>query len=335
MTAGKAALWGGLGLLLVLLLAMPRLVSQYYLAVLISMAYAVILAYGFRLIWVAGRFPLGPAAFVGMGAYTSAILSSRWETSFWLGLLLGGVVAALIAAAVGSIVLRVPGVYFVIMSFAIAEVFRYYVQWHRGLTHGLAGIKNIASPAIAFPGLPRYDFGIDRVPYYYLSLFLMGVAVLVMYRMEHSRIGLALHAMRQHDQLTEHLGINLAYYRVLAFVTASFFAGVVGVFQAPYMSYVSPLDFTIVQSLFVQVWAIVGGLASPLGPALGVVVVVGISEGFRFSREFQPLIYGAILIFIVLFLPRGLVGLPSAISTQVTRLRAKVKGPRVQPVQEG
>ena len=125
---------------------------------------------------------------------------------------------------------------------------------------------------------------------------------------------MAFHAVGQSDLLSEHLGINLTRYRILAFVVSGIFAAITGSIGAHYLHYTSPEDFTIMQSLTIQVFMVVGGRGSIMGPLVGTVVLTAIGEVLRPMKEILPLVYGGILIPVILFFPRGLVGLPQAIS---------------------
>lgn len=309
---------------LLLFLLLPLFANDYYLAVLISMATSIILAFGFRLIWTVGRFSLGHMAFMGMGAYTSGILAVKLGVSSWAGLVLGGVVAAFVALMVGAIVLRVGGIYFVIITLALAEIVRYFLSWAKPVTGGAIGLMGIPHPVIDLPGLPRLEFGTNYAAYYYLIVAIALISIMIMYRLETSRIGLAFHAMRQNDQLAEHLGVNIARYRLLAFTTACFFAGVVGSFRAHFQSYISPDDYGLMESIFIQMYAIIGGLASPIGPVVGTFFMIGIYEGLRATEEVQYVMYGVVLLLVMLFLRGGLVSLPQTVRGGTTGFRARL-----------
>jgi len=305
----------GIVLLVLFLLSLPWFASEYYLRILISVGIGAMLAFGVRLIYMVGRLTLGHAAFMGLGAYTSALLATKLGVNFWLGLPAAGMVAALIAAGIGIIVLRIAGIYFVIVSFAFAEFLRYLWMWWEPMTGGITGILNIPTPS-----LPGIEFGVNPVPFYYLILFLVALTTLVMYRVDRSRVGMAFRAIGQNDVLAEHLGINLTRYRILAFTIACFFAGLAGSFQAHYHMYTSPEDFTILESLYAQLYPFVGGIGSLWGSLIGPLFMIGVSEGFRVAKELEPLFFGGVLILVMLFLPRGLVSLPDVIRLGLRKL---------------
>ncbi len=165
------------------------------------------------------------------------------------------------------------------------------------------------------PSVPDLELGpvtidfFEPVAYYYLCLIVVSVSVLILYRIERSRIGLTFHAVHWQDNLAESVGVSTWRYRTLAFVIASFFAGLAGALLAHYIGTVNPNRFDVSEMVFVLIWAIVGGTATIYGPILGVVVLTVINEvvlrqlGFD---QMRPLFYGAILIASILFLPQGL-----------------------------
>lgn len=277
--------------------------------IMIITALNIVLAMALRLPLITGRFNIGIVAFCAIGAYTSALLAVKLGVNFWLSSLAGCALAVVVAFGLGLIVLRVSGIYFAILTMCLLEMLLHYLLWHRELTNGVIGIINIPGPAIF-----GFDFGVNKLPYYYLTMIIMLVSVWFMYRLERSRAGMAFHAAGQSDLLSEHLGINLTKYRILAFVVSSFFAAVTGCISAHYLHYTSPEDWTIMRSLTIQIFMVVGGRGSPWGPIVGTVVLMAISEILRPTKEILPLVYGAILIPVILFYPRGLVGLPQAIS---------------------
>jgi branched-chain amino acid transport system permease protein len=297
-------------ILLALLLLLPLFVrNPFLLHVLIITALYSILATALRLPLITGRFNIGIVAFSAIGAYTSALLAVKLGVNFWLSMLAGCALAAAVAFGLGFVILRVSGLYFAMLTMCLLEMLRHYLLWHRELTNGVMGIINIPGPAIA-----GFDFGVNKVPYYYLTMIFLVFSIWFIYRMEHSRAGMAFQAIGQSDLLSEHLGINIGRYRILAFVVSCIFAALMGCLSAHYLHYTSPEDWTIMQSLTIQIFMVVGGRGSPWGPIVGTVVLMALSEILRPTKEILPLVYGAILIPVILFYPRGLVGLPLSIS---------------------
>ena len=201
-------------LLLAILLVLPLFVrSPYLLHVVIITALYIILAAALRLPLITGRFNIGIVAFAAVGAYTSALLALKMGVNVWLALLAGCAASGVVAFGLGLIILRVSGLYFGMLTMCLLEMLRYYLLWHRELTGGVMGILNIPSPTIW-----GFDLGADKVPFYYLTMIVTVFSIWFIYRIERSRAGMAFQAIGQSDLLSEHLGINIARYRLLAFV---------------------------------------------------------------------------------------------------------------------
>lgn len=300
----------GMSALVASLFFIPVIVrSPFYLHILIILALNIVMAMALRLPLLTGRFNIGIVAFSAIGAYTSALLAVKLGIGFWLASVAGATVAGLVALCIGYIILRVSGVYFAILTMCLLEMLRHFLLWYRELTNGAIGVISIPGPSIF-----GFDFGVNRVPYYYLTLTFLLFSIWLLYRIERSRIGIAFRAIGQSDLLSEHLGINLTRYRVLAFSISGIFAAFAGSISAHYLHYTSPEDFTIMQSMAIQIFMVVGGRGSPMGPLVGTIVLTGIGEALRPMKEILPLVYGGILVFVILFYPQGLIGLPLAIS---------------------
>jgi branched-chain amino acid transport system permease protein len=188
---------------------------------------------------------------------------------------------------------------------------------------GPKGIKLIPPvPDIEFLDVSFYD----PVNYYYLCLIVVALSLLVLYRVERSRIGLTFHAIHWQDKLAESVGVNTFRYRMLAFVISAFFAGLAGALYAHYVGTVNPNRFGVEEMVFVLIWAIVGGTATFFGPILGVVVLTILDDVVLRSLgvdEMRPMFYGAILILFILFLPKGLESLWPKVKDLIVGRKAK------------
>jgi len=291
----------------------------------ISMAANIVLAIGVRAIFRSGRMTAGHAAFVGMGAYASVLLVKEWDVSFWWGLILGGVGAGLVALVIGSIVLRTGGIYFAIITLAIGEAFIFFIKWAESITGGSAGVWRIPTPTFEIPGLVSIEFGIDREPYYYLIIIIMIIAFLFFHLLEKSRFGREIFAMSQNDILAQHAGINIFRHRLVPFVAACFFAGVVGSFLAHYHQVVHPDEYRVMASFHILIFAIVGGLGSILGPIVGTIFMLSLTEFLHSYEELVPLITGFIVVFVVVLFPRGLIGIPGAVVSTISGIPRQIQ----------
>lgn len=302
----------------VLLLVLPFLVrDDYYMHLLILSGIYSILCMGWVLILRAGQFSLGQAAFLAIGAYTSSILALKFGLSPWLGLLAGGIGAAVIAALLGWIVLRIRGLYFAVITLAFngaVQLIPANVEYFGGWT-GLAPIPPFTLGNIEF---------IDKTSWYYLILALVVLSGIVTWRIEHSKLGRYFKATAN-ESLAESIGIDTVGYRMLAFVIACLFAGLAGGILASYLNYVAPGDFAVWKSVQVQIQATVGGTGALVaGPVAGSTMLIILGEVLRaYAKGLEPLLYGLLLLVVIFFLPDGLISLPGIITK---RIRMKNKG---------
>jgi branched-chain amino acid transport system permease protein len=230
-------------------------------------------------------------------------------------------VAAGIAFLLSFPLFRMKGFYFLIGSFAAGEAIRLSWNYFTVPFGGPRGVQLIPSPTITLPGMDTIELW-DAIPYYFLTLSIVTICLLILYRLEHSRIGLTLNAVHWRDSLAESVGVDTWRYRTLAFVVASFFAGLAGALFVHYLGSVNPNQFDVGIMVYVLVWVIVGGTRTFAGPIIGVTVLSVANEFFRASEEYRPLIYGCILILAIRFMPDGLESLPRRIRAFVERRRA-------------
>ena len=292
--------------------------DPYLLHILISIFIWSILTLGIRLILVTGHLNAAQASFMGMGAYTSGILALKLGWSFWIGLPIAGVVAAILALAIGYPTLKIKGVYFVMVTFGLTEVFRHIWMMWTGLFGGPQGLLGIPRPgAIKIGGLVL-AFS-SKVPFYYLAFLLLLLTILVMSRLDSSRIGMTLRSIPQADLLAESIGVNVMRYKVLAFVIGSFFAGIAGSFWAHYFTYASPWDFTFANSVNMLIYVVMGGPSSVWGPIIGCFVMLTLDEVLRPIQLYMPIVLGTILIVVLLFIPGGFITIPQRVRALLKR----------------
>ena len=298
----------GLVLLYAALIAVPHLLSFSQREIAVFLIINVLLVVSYRLLTLTGEWSLGHVVIMGVGAYGSALLTKRLGVPVPISMLCGAGMAALIAYLLSFPLFRMKGFYFLIGSFAAGEIIRLLWKRFREPFGGPKGIKLIPE----FPSIEIGPISIDfyePLNYYYLCLIIVSLSIWIMYRLERSPIGLIFHAVHWQDKLAETVGVNTWRYRTMAFVIASFFAGLSGALLAHYVGTINPNRFSVDEMVFVLTWAIVGGTTTIYGPILGVVVLTVINEVVLRSLGFdqwRPLFYGAILIASVLFLPKGL-----------------------------
>ena len=290
------------------LLALPAVLGSYAITVFIFIFFYAFLGQAWNIIGgYAGQLSVGHAAFVGLGAYTSAMLSIHAGLTPWIGMLVGGVVSAALGAVIGYLGFRfgLRGFYFVLLTVAFAEIFR-IIALNTDWVGGAQGLY------ITFTGDPRqFQFQDNRV-YYYVSLGLMLLATGVVAWIERHRFGAYLVAIREDENACEALGVDTLRYKLLAIVVSAFLTGIGGTFYAFYLFSLQPNSvFGIPLSVEIVIRPIVGGSGTILGPILGSFILSPLAELSRtyFSQGgwtgMHLIVYGALLIGVVLFLPQG------------------------------
>ena len=306
MSALQRKLLGGI-ILLAGLLVLPHLLQYHHQDLLIFLTINVLVVTSYRLVTLTGEWSLIHAVMMGVGGYTATLVFKQFELGMWFTLPLAGLVAAAIAALLCFPLFRMTQFYFLIGSFAAGEAIRLcWIQFVNpfGGTGGLSGVEP--------PLIGEIDF-LEPVPYYYLTLAVVGLCLFILYRIENSRIGLILHSVHWKAPLAESVGVDTWRYRALAFVVGSFFVGVAGGLKVHYLGTITPNQFGVGFMVFILIWVIVGGYNRFYGPIIGVIVLTLFDESIRSLEELRPAIYGAVLIASILFLPQGLESLPARI----------------------
>ncbi len=300
----------GLAALGIILVALPFTLREYYVDVVTMLLVNVIIVASFRLITTTGGWSLAHIPLMGAGAYGTALMTGAFGWPFWLTLPLAGLVAAVIGLAMSYPLVRTKGFAFFVASFAAGEALRLCWMRFKVPFGGHKGLTNIPPPeTIPIPGLRAIDFS-DATPYYFLALVVTVLCLAIMHRLDKSRIGDTLKAINSQENLARSVGVNVTQYKILAFVIGSFFAGIAGVLLAHRLWAVEPQQFGFVTTLYLLVWVVFGGTRTFAGPIIGVVVLTVLGELLDPLAEWVPMIYGAILISTLLFLPEGLEGLP-------------------------
>jgi branched-chain amino acid transport system permease protein len=293
---------------LAVLLALPAVVGSYVVTVFIFIFFYAFLGQAWNIVGgYAGQLSVGHAAFVGIGAYTAAMLSLRAGVTPWIGMLAGGALAAALGALIGYLGFRfgLRGFYFVLLTVAFAESCRIVAS----NTEAIGGALGLY---ITFTGNPRQFQFQDNRAYYYIALGLMLIATALVAGIERRRFGVYLAAIREDENACEALGVNTFRYKMLAMIVSSFLTGVGGTFYAFYLFSLQPNTvFGIPLSVEIIIRPIVGGSGTILGPILGSFILSPLAEISRyyFARGgwtgTHLIVYGLLLIGVVLFLPEG------------------------------
>lgn len=270
----------------------------------------------------AGLFSFGHAAFFGVGAYTSILLFTRLGINPWLGMVIGGGAAAILALFLGFLFLRLKGIYFAIATLAFAEVLRICALNMKKITGGEEGIiiKKIA-PLHIF-GFNILDFS-HKISFFYMVLLITLVVFGTVYFLMNSRWGYCLISNREDEQVAEAMGINTMSCKVLALALSAFFTGIAGSFYASYMSIVAPDPvFGVEVSMECVLVVIIGGIGTLWGPVIGSLIYIILTELVSsFFGEFHLFIHGALLMAFIMFLPYGAIGGFDRLSSFIKRGR--------------
>jgi len=249
-----------------------------------------------------GQVTLGHAAFYGIGAYTAAILATRFGMGFLGTAFFAIIVSALFGLLLGMPTLRLSGNYLAIATMAFGEIARLVELNWIGLTRGPLGI-----PAIPEPRIFGYSFE-SITSKYYLILVIVILAIIVVDNLMNSRPGRCLLAIKGDGIAAEAMGINIFRYKLLCFAISSAIAGLAGAFYAHYMSYIDPTSFAGDTSTQILSMTILGGLGSIPGSIFGAVVLTALPELLRELMNYRQIIYGVILVVMVLVKSEGLLG---------------------------
>ncbi|TDR85267.1 branched-chain amino acid ABC transporter permease [Enterovirga rhinocerotis] len=286
------------------LAALPFLASDaflYHVAILIGIE--ALLALSLHLTLRIGQLSLAQAAFMGMGAYASALLTRDLSLPFPAAFLAAVLIPAAIAAVLGTVILKVRGVHFALLTFVLGQaVVLIFVEFvvPFGGNNGLMRI-----PGAEIAGLPLQS----RPAFYALTLVVLGAAFAVVARLVRGETGRILDGLAANEALTQSLGIDALAWRRLVFAVSGGVAGAAGSLYAHYLGYISPEAFGITATINALIMNVVGGVALLAGPLIGAVILVPLPELFRSALLYQQLFYGLSLLALMLFMPRGLGGL--------------------------
>jgi len=265
--------------------------NQYYIQVITMLGIYLIAALGLNLITgVTGQFSFGHAAFMSIGAYASALLTLNLHVPFLVSLLAGGLAAALCGVVLAFPSMRLTGDYLGITTLGFGEIVR-VVFINMEITGGARGLA----------GIPR-DTGFTVV------FIVAALSIWGLYRINNSRFGRALAAIREDDIAAEAMGVNTLFYKVESFAIGCFLAGISGGLYAHLLQYINPADFGFAKSFDLLNFVVIGGLGSIPGTVLGTAVLTLAPEFLRFVKEYRMLIYGALLVIMMIFRPHGILG---------------------------
>jgi branched-chain amino acid transport system permease protein len=310
-------------LLFAVLLPVIPGIGRYELDLGILVLTYVMLGWGLNIVvGLAGLLDLGYVAFYAVGAYSYALLTQNFGLSFWVCLPLAGILSAFAGVLLGFPVLRLRGDYLAIVTLGFGEIVRLILLNWASLTGGPNGISGIPRPnffGLTFtagggPGSFADFFGLEPSPthrvvfLYYLILSLALLTNWVTLRLRRQPLGRAWEAMREDEIACRSLGINIITTKLTAFALGAMFGGFAGAFFATRQAFISPESFSFIESAIILAIVVLGGLGSQLGVAIAALVLIGGFEVFRDLQEWRMLVFGAAMVLIMIWKPRGLVG---------------------------
>jgi branched-chain amino acid transport system permease protein len=295
-------------LIVVACLVIPLVVqSNYAMRVIIYIGLYIVLALGLNVVMgFTGLLNIGHAAFYAVGAYTTAILMVKYGMSFWLTIPLGMFFGVLLGIILGFPTLRVRDDYLAIVTLGFGQIVYIVANNWMGLTRGPRGIPGIPAPRIGFSD---WQIVIESYSaYYYLILLFVFITIYACVRIRDSRVGLAWMAIREDEDVAAVMGINLVFYKTLAFGFSAALGALAGSFFAVFQSFVSPNSFTILESVIIITIPILGGLGSIHGTIIGAIIMIGVPEIFRAASEYRMVMMGAFMVVMMVVKPQGLFG---------------------------
>jgi branched-chain amino acid transport system permease protein len=269
-----------------------HLLSMIYLNVVIILGLVLILGY-------TKQFSLGQVAFYGIGAYTTAVLTANYHISFFLALVVSGMLAAISAVFVAIPATRFQGPWLALVTFSFGEIIRILMIRLKKITGGFGGFFNIPKP-----GFGDFVFD-DNFKFYYIFLAVMLIILAITYRLRLSPLGRIWISMGDNEDLASSLGINIFFHKLLAFAVGSFFAGIAGSLYAAYANFISPESFTLRHTIYYLSILIVGGLESISGAITATVIFTLFSSYLMALYPWDMVLFGLIIVLFVNLIPGG------------------------------
>ncbi|OGP96723.1 MAG: hypothetical protein A2157_04430 [Deltaproteobacteria bacterium RBG_16_47_11] len=287
----------------IIICALPFVVDRYVLYVINLIFINIIVCLGLNvLLGYGGQFAFSNAAFYGIGAYTSALLTTRLLIPYWLSIPIGAIFTAFIGLLIALPALRLKGVYLAIITIGFTHLTLWvFLHWVK-VTHGGGGFE--VPPLVLGVFAPPYEKDI-----YYITLAIAILAVLFTYKLIRSKVGRALVAIRENEIVAQALAINITTYKMIAFTYSGLLAGISGGLFAILLRFCFPENFDLFQMVMQFAMIMVGGLGSVMGTLIGASIVTILPELLRGPfTAYMEILFGALLLFFTVFMPEGIFG---------------------------
>ncbi|HYF83831.1 MAG TPA: branched-chain amino acid ABC transporter permease [Clostridia bacterium] len=292
--------------------------SQYLILLLCIIGIYIIAVSGLDILFgYSGQISLGHAAFFAIGAYTSAIFTTKFPIPVWIGMLLGATLATMIAIMIAFPAAKLVHHFLALLTISFGQLVFIFVSKADNITNGMSGIIGI--PPIKLGPLV-FD---TNLSFFALMLVLVTVFLVIKQRIVNSRVGRALIAIRENPHAASGMGINVRYYKIMAFAISAFFTGFSGALYAHFICFISPESFMYSQSVLFLTMLLFGGTGNLYGPIIGSAVLTIISESLQSVGNYQMLVYGFFLMAVILFLPKGLYGIVDILKAYMRKMVKK------------
>jgi branched-chain amino acid transport system permease protein len=303
--------YGWLGLIFIATLILPLLIGEYWIHVAVEILILGLFAVSFNMIFgYMGQLSFGHAAYFGAGAYATGLLMVKASVPLPICLAVSMITAGILALVIGYFCVRLTGIYFAILTMAFGQLLYYIIfQWY-SFTGGDDGLQGIVPP----------DWIIGVTAYYYFTLFIVTAALIVMWFISESPFGYTMRAIRDNSDRTRFIGINVRKYMLINFVVAGMFAGLAGGLLGPFNRSIAPDLCNWHQSGVPVFMTVIGGPLGFLGPMIGSVIYTFLFAFVTGFTEYWPMTIGLVIIFVVLYMPGGVLGL---IKTKIKTISAR------------
>ncbi len=287
--------------------------NPYYIGTLVFVGiYSMITISLSLLMGYTGQISLGHAAFYGIGAYASGILTTRTGLSPWLALVAAMAITGVLAFVIGKPVLKLRGHYLAMATLGFGEIFYIIFNSAVGLTGGPSGFGQI-------PRLSIGGFSLNKdIHFYYLVWLTVAVLLMLFLNVINSRVGRALRSIHGSELAANAMGVNTASFKMQIFITSAVISSLAGGYYAHFVTFISPTTFDAGASILFVTMVVVGGMSNVWGALLGAFLLGTLPEYLRTFGDYDILIYGAVMLLILMFAPEGLAGIISSIKNKIS-----------------
>ena len=283
----------------------PFIFSMYQTSIMTTALMYIVLGLGLNIVvGLAGLLDLGYVAFYAVGAYSYALLNHHFGLGFWSVLPIGAVLGFIFGVLLGFPVLRLRGDYLAIVTLGFGEIIRLVLENWNGFSFGPSGIANIDRPG--FFGI-QFSLQTASIYLYFLMIGLVIFTIIVVNRLQNSRIGRAWIALREDETACQAMGIDKTRTKLRAFALGATWAGIVGVIFAAKTTFINPASFTFLESAMILSIVVLGGMGSILGVIIGALILILLPEYLRAFSDYRMLLFGAIMVIMMVFRPQGII----------------------------